>query len=367
MPTPFGAFAIVFVTAFVLSVLLTPLAARFGIRHQIVALPDHRRKHKGVVPRTGGLAVYLAFVGAVLIAQLFVTGPDVTANLPALFVVVRHDPEEILRLIGMFLSCTVIIVVGLYDDWKEMPPTPLYLAQLVAGGIAIAFLIIIEYVNNPFTGRQTADFPYILTVIVTLFWLGLVTNTVNWLDGLDGLAAGIAAIASLILFFNGVFRLDPPQHSVALISLALLGASLGFLPYNFAPARIFLGSGAYFLGFTLGIMSIIGGAKAASILMVLGLPLLDTAWQIVNRLARGVSPAQGDRGHLHFRLLDFGLSQRLIVLGYYLFCALFGGLSLLIPSRIYKFMALVVMAILALLGFLWLSRQAPVAIPEGET
>jgi UDP-GlcNAc:undecaprenyl-phosphate GlcNAc-1-phosphate transferase len=182
-------------------------------------------------------------------------------------------------------------------------------------------------------------------------------NTVNWLDGLDGLASGVVAIACVVLFLNGVFRLNPPQHSVAMLPLALLGATLGFLPYNRAPARIFLGSGAYFLGFTLGGLSIIGGAKMASILLVMGLPLLDVVWQIVNRLAQGKSPLLGDRGHLHFRLYDLGLSQRQIVLGYTIFCAVFGGLALAIPSRLYKLIALVVLIGISLLGFFWLSRR----------
>jgi UDP-GlcNAc:undecaprenyl-phosphate GlcNAc-1-phosphate transferase len=140
--------------------------------------------------------------------------------------------------------------------------------------------------------------------------------------------------------------------------MALLGATLGFVPFNFAPARIFLGSGAYLLGYLLGVLSIIGGAKMAAILLVMGLPLLDTAWQIVSRIVRGQNPVRGDRGHLHFRLLDIGLSQRQIVIGYYLFCAAFGGLALLIPSRLYKLVALLVMGSLTLLGFMWLSRRA---------
>jgi UDP-GlcNAc:undecaprenyl-phosphate GlcNAc-1-phosphate transferase len=191
-------------------------------------------------------------------------------------------------------------------------------------------------------------------------------NTVNWLDGLDGLAAGVVAIACIVLFVNAVFRLDPPQHSVGLLPVALLGAALGFLPYNFAPAKIFLGSGAYFLGFALGVLSIIGGAKMAAILLVMGLPLLDLVWQVVNRLAHGQNPVIGDRGHLHFRLVDLGLSQQQIVLSYYMFCAVFGGLALMIPSRLYKLLALIVMALICLIGFLWLARRgtASASVPD---
>ena len=258
----------------------------------------------------------------------------------------------------MLLGGTLIFAVGVYDDWRELSALAQYVAQIVAAAVAVIFLILIEYINDPISGQQTPDFPYIVTVTVSLFWLGLMMNTVNWLDGLDGLAAGVVAIACVILFGNAVFRLEPAQHSVALMPAALLGATLGFLPFNLAPARIFLGSsGAYFLGFMLGVLSIIGGAKMASILLVMGLPLLDVAWQVVNRLFRGRNPAVGDRGHLHFRLLDIGLSQRQIVFGYYLFSAAFGGLALAIPSRWYKLVALLAMTLISLAGFIWLARH----------
>jgi UDP-GlcNAc:undecaprenyl-phosphate GlcNAc-1-phosphate transferase len=357
---PLAAFGLTFAVGFILALVLTPLTGWLGRRWGLMAVPGGRRQHSGPVPRIGGVALYLAFVGAVLVSQLLVVDPwDSAQSLPVGLRVLRFDPKEIFRLIGLLGGGTFIFLAGLYDDWRELSPVPQYLFQLFAAAIAVAFLILIEYVNNPFTGQQTPDFPRLVTVTISLFWLGLMMNTVNWLDGLDGLATGVAAIACVVLFVNGVFRLSPPQDSVALLPVALLGASLGFLPFNFAPARIFLGSsGAYFLGFTLGVLSIIGGAKMASILLVMGLPLLDLAWQVVARLARGKSPTEGDRGHLHFRLLDAGLSQRQIVLSYYLFCAAFGGLALAIPSRLYKLVALLVMGFLSLIGFIWLARHS---------
>ncbi|MCC6906215.1 MAG: undecaprenyl/decaprenyl-phosphate alpha-N-acetylglucosaminyl 1-phosphate transferase [Anaerolineae bacterium] len=366
MSAPFGAFGLIFSAAFLLSLALTPLARKAGLRLGLVAEPGGRRRHLGKVPTTGSLPIFAAFVATVLLAQFLTVSPwSAPSGLPVSFQIDRLDPKEIFRLAGLLVGCTIILLMGLIDDWKELPPLPLFISQITAAGVAIAFLIIIEYVNNPLTGLQTEDFPYLITVTITLLWLGATTNTVNWLDGVDGLAAGVVAIACAVLFLNSAFRLDPPQYSVAIFPLALLGALLGFLPFNFFPARIFLGSGAYLIGFALGILSIIGGAKAASILMVLGLPLLDTAWQIINRLARGRNPAVGDRGHLHFRLIDIGLSQRQITLVYYLFCALFGGLSLLIPSQLYKFLALLVMAILTIAGFIWLAKYQPPPPPGG--
>lgn len=366
--TPLAAFAVVFGVGFLLSLVLTPLTARLGRRLGLVQLPGGRRKHTGAVPRIGGVAIYIAFVIALLVSQMLVVDPgDPDPALPLALRVLRFDPKEIIRLAGLLVGSTAIFLVGLYDDWKEMGPLPQYIAQIIVAAIAVLFLIIIEYVNNPFTGQQTPDFPYIVTVTVTLFWLGLMMNTVNWLDGLDGLAAGVVVLACVVLFVNSVFRLEPAQHSVALLPTALLGATLGFLPFNFYPARIFLGSsGAFLLGYLLGTLSIIGGAKVAAILLVMGLPLLDVAWQIFERVRRGQNPAIGDRGHLHFRLLDVGFSQRQIVLAYYAFCAAFGGLALLITPRLYKFIAIVVMAILSAIGFVWISRKKVVEEPAAE-
>lgn len=366
--TPLAAFAVVFGVGFLLSLVLTPLTARLGRRLGLVQLPGGRRKHTGAVPRIGGVAIYVAFVIALLVSQMLVVDPgDPDPALPLALRVLRFDPKEIIRLAGLLVGSTAIFLVGLYDDWKEMGPLPQYIAQIIVAAIAVLFLIIIEYVNNPFTGQQTPDFPYIVTVTVSLFWLGLMMNTVNWLDGLDGLAAGVVVLACVVLFVNSVFRLEPAQHSVALLPTALLGATLGFLPFNFYPARIFLGSsGAFLLGYLLGTLSIIGGAKVAAILLVMGLPLLDVAWQIFERVRRGQNPAIGDRGHLHFRLLDVGFSQRQIVLAYYAFCAAFGGLALLITPRLYKFIAIVVMAILSAIGFVWISRKKVVEEPVAE-
>ena len=189
-------------------------------------------------------------------------------------------------------------------------------------------------------------------------------NTVNWLDGLDGLADGIAAIFSLILFL-AMLRQTPeqqPQISLAPLPLALLGATLGFLPYNFHPARVFMGSsGALLLGFALGSLGIIGGAKVATVLLVLAMPILDVAWLIVSRIRRGRSPVQGGRDHLHFRLLDLGLSQQQIVIGYWVISGLFGALALLIEARIYKLIALGILGIVTIVVLITVSRLQPSA------
>ncbi|MEE8162860.1 MAG: MraY family glycosyltransferase [Anaerolineae bacterium] len=334
-------FLLVFVAAFALALTLTPLARLLGQRYGFVAAPGGRRKHAGRKSRLGGVALYVAFVAAAVLAQF----------LP----VERQDPKELTRLAGLLLGSTFILLVGVYDDKRELPTSPQIIAQLVAALIAIQFLIFIEYVNNPFTNQQTEPFPWPFVVAFTLFWLMGMMNTVNWLDGLDGLSAGVTAILSAVLAFH-MYR--EGQYSVALLPLALLGATLGFLPYNFQPARVFMGSsGSFFLGFAVGALGIMAGAKMATVLLVMGIPILDVAWRIFDRLRRGRSPLIGDRGHLHFRLLDSGLSQRQIVLLYYLFCSFFGLLALVISSRLYKFLALLVLGAMTLVLLLFISRK----------
>ncbi|MEP0762715.1 MAG: undecaprenyl/decaprenyl-phosphate alpha-N-acetylglucosaminyl 1-phosphate transferase, partial [Chloroflexota bacterium] len=281
-----------------------------------------------------------------------------TAILTQFLPVERTDDKEIIRLTGLLLGGAFLFLFGLLDDKRELSALPQYIAQLLAGAIAVLFLIIIEGFNNPLTGERTPEWPYIVTVTLTLFWLGFMMNTVNWLDGLDGLAAGVCAVAALMIFIHAAFRLD--QVSVSLLALALFGAALGFLPYNFPPARVFMGSnGALFLGYTIGVLGIIGGAKMATVLLVMGLPLLDVVWQIVRRVSSGRNPTEGDRGHVHYRLLDAGISPRQIVLGYYVFCALFGGIALVTASRLFKLIALIVMAAVIGGGFVVLSRRTP--------
>ena len=334
------AFLLVFAVAFVLALALTPLGGWLGRRYGFVAVPGGRRKHVGRVSRLGGVALYAAFTAAAVLAQF----------LP----VERQDPKELTRLMGLILGSTFIFLVGLWDDKRELSPAPQLIAQFIASLIAIRFLIFIEVVNDPFTNRQVW-FPWFVTLPFTIFWLMGMMNTVNWLDGLDGLAAGVAAILSAVLAIH-MYR--EGQYSVALLPLALLGATLGFLPYNFHPAKVFMGScGSYFLGFAVGALGIIAGAKVATVLLVMGIPILDVAWQIFNRVRLGRSPAIGDRGHLHFRLLDMGLSQRRIVLLYYLFCLAFGIFALVISSRLYKFLALLVLGVVTTAVLFTLSRR----------
>lgn len=338
-----GAFALVFLLALSVSVAIMPLAIRLSHRWGLMSQPGGRRQEAQPLPKFGGLAIFAGFTVAAIAAQF----------LP----VPRFDDLEILRLIGLLLGGTLLFVVGVIDDIYELNYFWWFLAQIVAAAIAILFQIFIEYFNNPLTGSQTDAWPYLVTVVLTMFWLALMMNTVNFLDGLDGLSSGVAIIAGILLFINSAFRLTPPQTSVSLLPLAMVGACLGFLIYNFHPSKVILGGSAVYLGYLLGTLSIIGGAKMATILLVMGLPLMDLAWQAFSRLSRGRNPFSGDRGHLHFRLEDSGrLGYRQIVLGYYAFCAFFGGLTLILESQLYKFIAFGVMLVLIGVGFAVVAR-----------
>lgn len=295
------------------------------------------------MPKLGGLALFLGFTAAIILAQFL--------NVP------RQDDKELIRLFGLILGGSFIYFIGILDDIYEFSSIPQALAQIVAAIIAIIFQIFIEFFNNPLTGEQTLPWAPLVTILLTMFWLGLMMNTVNFLDGLDGLVGGVVFIASTMLFINSAFRVMPAQYSVSLLPLALMGATLAFLLFNFSPAIIYMGGGAQFLGFVLACLSIVGGAKMATILLVMGLPLMDLTWQAFNRLKHGKNPLRGDRGHVHFRLQDSGrFSTRQIVLGYYTFCAFFGVLTLLLESQPYKFLAFAVMLTLIFIGFMGLSR-----------
>ncbi|MBI3287378.1 MAG: undecaprenyl/decaprenyl-phosphate alpha-N-acetylglucosaminyl 1-phosphate transferase [Chloroflexi bacterium] len=328
-------YALVFVVPLLLALALGPLAGRWAERFGFMDYPgDPRRLHRSPTPRLGGVALLVPFLLAIALSLVLLPPGEAT----------RPDALELQRLSGVILGSLFIFLVGLYDDRRELSPGPQLVAQILAAALALASGVLIAEVGNPF--GENLRFPTWFAILFTLFWIVGMMNTVNWLDGLDGLAVGVTIIASAVLFVHSL-RLG--QVSVSLLPLALAGSALGFLRYNFYPARLFLGSsGAYFLGYALGTLSIVGGAKVATALLVLGLPILDVAWQILYRLRRGLSPFQADRRHLHHRLLDLGLSQRRVLLLFYLWSALFGALALLLPPGLYKLYTLAGVGVLGI-------------------
>ncbi len=333
-------FLLTFAVAFLGALLLTPLVRRAALRLGFMDTPRRpKHVHRVPIPRLGGVALFFPFLAAVVITLL----------LP----IERKDPMELHRLAGLLVGSAIVFGLGVWDDSRELGPLPQLSLQFVAAATAILCGITIAEIANPFGGMIEFSLP--IMVAFSLFWIMGMMNTVNWLDGLDGLAGGVTVIASVLLFVHS-YRLG--QYSVSLLPLALAGCALGFLPFNFHPARVFMGtSGALFLGFALGTMAIIGGAKMATALLVMGIPILDVGWQILNRLRLGRSPFLGDRGHLHHRLLDLGLSQREVVLLFYVLCATFGALALLLASGLHKLLALLAMAVVALIILVALARR----------
>lgn len=352
------ALALTFLIAFGVTVALIPPLIRFSVRHGWVAVPRARDVHRTPIPVVGGLAMIAGFAVA-LLASFF---------LEELAPELQRSPYEILRLGLLLVGAAVIAAVSLIDDVRDLPAIPRLAIHILAGLIAVgpylwdqalypdalgaateARGIILTAFNFPFVQQiHLHNLSPMIAVAATVFWIVGMANMVNWADGLDGLAGGLVLIAAAVLALH-TLRLDPPQLTIAMLPLALAGACAGFLRFNFFPARIFMGDvGAITIGYILGASAIIGGAKLATALLVMGVPLIDMAWLILARLRRGRSAAQAGRDHLHHRLLDLGFSQRQVVLGYYTLAAVFGGIALLDISPLVKLLALVFLGVLVL-------------------
>lgn len=317
---------LVFVVAFVSSLLLVPVARSLGIRLGFIDKPRPGELQKKPIARTGGYAIFASFIIAVGVS----------------LAVFPRFADEYPKLLGLVLGGLLILPVAYVDDAKRLGPMPQLLAQVAVAIIAMAFGLILDSVANPFGGL--ISLPFYIAIPLTLFWYVGMINTLNFIDTMDGLAGGVTAIAAMVLFVRGV---DLGQYSIAVLALALAGACLGFLPYNVYRARVFMGtSGSMFLGYTLAVLAIIGGAKLATILMVLGIPILDTALVIARRVLAGRSPFKGgDSAHLPHRMLAIGLPQPVIILILYAFCLILGyfALALTAVQKLYAFggMALV--------------------------
>ena len=319
-------YLVTFVLAAVLALALTPLAITFAGRWGVIDYPEDRRVHTVPIPRLGGAAIYISFWLAVLL----------TVSIDRM-------------IIGIFLGSTVIFIVGIVDDIKGIRPLYKLLWQLLAASILLLFGLSVIEVTLPLIGLVNLK---IFGSVFAVFWIVGLVNTVNISDGLDGLAAGICFIAALILFW-AANRID--QVSVAFLMLALAGAALGFLFYNYHPAKIFMGdAGSMFLGYIIGAASLYGLLKAATILslvfplIVLGMPLVDMLFAIVRRKWKGRSVARADRGHLHHRLLDSGLNQKEAVFVLYLISLCF-GLTAIFYTYGYWYLAIILTIINLLL------------------
>jgi UDP-GlcNAc:undecaprenyl-phosphate/decaprenyl-phosphate GlcNAc-1-phosphate transferase len=323
-----------FVIAAVLSLIATPTVRTFVRRRGIVDHPNERRVNRRPLPRGGGVAVVAAFT---IVGGAAVLLDGTVAGLPSAH---QIGPNQ---LVGLFAGGVLAAVIGAIDDALDLRARWQFLGQIVVALVAVWAGITVAFVGNPF-GPENITFPVWLGIAFTVVWIVGMTNSLNFIDGLDGLSSGIALIAAVTL---GILSLTQQvnQPFVAVLCFTLAGALLGFLRWNFHPAVIFQGSaGVMFLGYTLGILSILGTAKVIVALLVLAVPIVDSFWVIVRRLFSGRSPFSPDRGHIHHRLLDVGLSHRNTVLLIYGMCATLGLMSLIVSvsTGIYAFLGVLV-------------------------
>jgi len=322
-----------------------PLCRRLGLIDPV----SPRKVHVVPVPRGAGVAIFLAFVIGLSSTYAF----DV-----------NRLPMETGRLLLLTSGSAVLVIVMLIDDAIGLAPLVKLGWQIGAALMVVAprwrgenYGIAIDRFNAPFWGQ--VEVPVAIAMILTVVWIVGMMNTLNWIDGLDGLAASVTLVACTILFLHTYFwPRNNPQFTVSLLPLVLGAAVVGFLPFNWNPAKIIMGdSGANFLGYALAVASIIGGAKIATALLALGLPILDVAWVILYRIAHGRSPLKADRGHLHHRLLDMGWSQSQIVLFVSGVSLVAGVASLLLPSREAKLGAILVLGATMLIFLIYLATR----------
>ena len=301
----------IFLAAFGLALLITPLAIRIAPKIGAVDIPkDDRRMHTKAMPRFGGLAIYLATITAMLV-----------------FLPVNT------QLLGVIGGGTLMFLMGILDDLRGLPAKVKLLGQILCAFILFQFSVRISFIANPF-GDGYYFFPWAVSLLVTVIWIVGITNTINLIDGLDGLAAGISVLASITIAYAAFLQ---GSAEIAMAMLALSGGALGFLPYNFHPARIFMGdAGSLFLGFMLAGISVMGPTKSATLLativpmFVLALPIFDTAFAILRRMINNRPIMEADKRHLHHRIMSIGLGQKRTVLTLYCISGVMGVAAILI-------------------------------------
>lgn len=307
-------FIIPFFVAVFISLIMTPLVRKFAIRIGAIDIPkDERRVHKEPMPLIGGLAIFL---GVILSSLMFLPINK--------------------SLISIIIGGSIILVSGIIDDLKGLSPKMKLLFQLVAGFTLILGDVKVDFITNPFSNQNLLLDLNWISIPVTLFWVIGITNTLNLIDGLDGLAGGVAMISSLSLMFVAA---KFGHTDVIILSAIVAGSCLGFLKFNFNPASIFMGdTGALFLGFMLAAISIEGVMKSVATIaiivpiLILGVPIFDTTFAIFRRFLSGKSIMAADKGHLHHRLLNKGFSQKKTVLILYGISAIFGIFAVLVAK-----------------------------------
>lgn len=311
-------YAAIFGVGCALAIPLAIIAQKAGTRLGLVDRPRQGENQRHEVPRTGGYAVFLAFWVAVLLS--FLVSPTQIERLS----------QDNFRLIGVLLGSLVLLPFALVDDVRRLGPVPQLLGQVAAATIPVLFGVRMEEVATPFGPLAVPD---ALAGPLAALWIVGMINAINLLDGMDGLASGVVVIASTVLLIRTTWF---GQASIAVLPVALAGSCLGFLTQNWHPSKVILGtSGSYFLGYMLGVVTLVGGAKIGTAFLVLAIPILDVAWVIYRRISQGRSPFRGgDSEHLAHRLRMLGVSDRRIVVGVYAVCGSIGAAVLAMHSTI---------------------------------
>lgn len=326
-------YMIAFATALIMTFIMTPLVKRLAFFVGAIDLPNERKVHTKIMPRLGGLAIFMAFIGG-----YFIISPAIRAARD------YHSNAMWALLIG----ASIIVLIGALDDKYELSAKVKLFGQLVAATVVVLFGLKVELLNIPFGDSFEINMNW-LSILITIAWIVGVTNAINLLDGLDGLAAGVSAIATATMF---IIALMMGYIFVALLCAVLLGSMIGFLFFNFYPAKIFMGdSGALLLGFILATLSILGFKQAMLVsyivpLLILGVPLADTFFSIVRRVISRKPISVADKGHLHHRLLQMGFGHRTTVLIIYGVAAIFGILAIVIPQFAQWVTVIIIIAIL---------------------
>ncbi|MCX7748876.1 MAG: undecaprenyl/decaprenyl-phosphate alpha-N-acetylglucosaminyl 1-phosphate transferase [Clostridia bacterium] len=324
-------YLIAFFVAFIVAFSATPIAKKVAFKIGAVDVPkDNRRMHKKPIARLGGLAIFAGF----FISTLFF----VLSSILDVTRILIFDKQ----LLGIMIGAIIIVGIGIIDDVKQLGAKIKLLFQIIAAVIVVLTGTKIGAITNPFSEIGVSSLSDYIAIPLTILWIIGITNAINLIDGLDGLAAGVASISSLSLFFVSVINIanDPRNIVIAIITAAVAGSTLGFLPFNFNPAKIFMGdTGATFLGFILGSISAQGMMKSyaaitiAIPLLALGLPVFDTIFAVFRRLLSGKSIMSADRGHLHHRLIDMGLSHKQSVVVMYTASAALGLCAIVLAEK----------------------------------
>ncbi|HZK01986.1 MAG TPA: MraY family glycosyltransferase, partial [Anaerovoracaceae bacterium] len=308
----------ILLTSTVISFALTPIAIKIAPRIGALDVPkDDRRMHTKTMPRFGGIAIYIGSMTA-LISHVFNTIDE--------------------RMIGIAIAATLILIMGVIDDIRGLSAKIKLGGQIICATILFASSVRISFISNPW-GEGILEFPWVISFLVTVVWIVGITNTINLIDGLDGLAAGISFIATIVIAYIAFIN---RRYEICMAFIALSGSCLGFIPWNFHPAKIFMGDGgALYLGFMIASISVMSPMKSATVIatilpiFVLALPILDTALAIIRRVRSGRPIMEADKYHLHHQVLNVGMGHKRTVLTLYCISGIMGVAAILISRDLF--------------------------------